>query len=85
MRSPDAITISAIIAWPSCKDRARCIEHHGAICQMCGFDFKSTYGDIGTDRICVGRIDASISEHMKKLLPYRAPCATCHAIYDLSV
>lgn len=27
--------------------RAKCIEHHGAVCQVCDLDFESRYGKIG--------------------------------------
>ncbi|MFM9428761.1 5-methylcytosine-specific restriction protein A [Variovorax sp. GrIS 2.14] len=31
----------------SAVNRATCISHYGAVCQACGFDFSSFYGDVG--------------------------------------
>ena len=65
--------------------RRLCIQHFGAICQICGFDFYKTYGEIGKNYIHVHHIyPISLSngtkyvlDPEKDLLPV---CANCHAM-----
>jgi len=64
--------------------RRMCIEHYGAHCSVCGFDFHKTYGELGTDFIHVHHI-VPISEirseylldPIKDLIPI---CPNCHAM-----
>ena len=66
------------------KARERCIEHWGCMCQICGFDFYSVYGEVGKGFIHVHHI-VPVSEidtvyeidPEKHLVPL---CPNCHAI-----
>lgn len=64
--------------------RDRCIEHYGAICKVCDFDFETTYGSIGKGYIHVHHIiplHKIKKEHkvdaIKELVPV---CPNCHAM-----
>ncbi len=64
--------------------RRLCIEHYGHRCQICNFDFFSTYGDLGKDFIHVHHVIpvSEIGENyqmdpIKDLIPI---CPNCHAI-----
>ncbi len=67
--------------------RRRCIEHHGAICKVCGFDFYGVYGKVAEGFIHVHHIKP-ISEIARKysvdpirdLVPV---CPNCHAVIHL--
>jgi len=64
--------------------RARCIEHYGTDCQVCGFDFTAHYGDLGEGFIHVHH-RRSLSEigvdyvvnPVDDLIPV---CPNCHAM-----
>ena len=64
--------------------REKCIEHYGAICSACEFDFKEEYGDIGKGFIHVHHL-IPISEignsynidPINDLIPV---CPNCHAM-----
>lgn len=67
------------------KARNECIQHYGAICQVCTFDFKKTYGPvIGTDFIHVHHLVelASIGENYKinPVKDLRPVCPNCHSM-----
>jgi len=64
--------------------RKRCIEHYGAICKICDFDFEAKYGEIGRGFIHVHHVvDISTIgkenevDFMKDLVPV---CPNCHAM-----
>ncbi len=64
--------------------RKKCIEHFGATCQVCGFDFEKKYGAIGKDFIHVHhKIDISTIgneysvDPINDLIPV---CPNCHAM-----
>jgi 5-methylcytosine-specific restriction protein A len=64
--------------------RRICVEHYGAICQICGFDFEKTYGEIGKGFIHVHHLkqmseigEAYQVDPINDLLPV---CPNCHAI-----
>lgn len=64
--------------------RKKCIEHYGATCYICGFNFEKTYGDIGKDFIHVHHLKqlSDIRENyqidpLNELLPV---CPNCHAM-----
>lgn len=64
--------------------RARCVEHHGYVCMVCGFDFKEFYGDVGDEYIHVHHITPlhTINQsyrinHETDLIPV---CPNCHAM-----
>jgi 5-methylcytosine-specific restriction enzyme A len=64
--------------------RAKCLRHHGYVCVVCTFGFKSFYGEIGENYIHVHHI-VPLSEikkeycldPIKDLVPV---CPNCHAI-----
>lgn len=64
--------------------RKKCIEHFGAICIVCNFDFEQKYGDLGKGFIHVHHIIdlAEICkeyeiDYKKDLIPV---CPNCHAM-----
>lgn len=64
--------------------RSKCIEHYGTKCQVCGFDFKDKYGEIGEGFIEVhhkkpiSEIGASYEvDHINDLIPV---CSNCHSM-----
>lgn len=64
--------------------RLACIEHHGAVCTVCDFDFASVYGEDFAGFIHVHHIVqlSSITRRykvnpIKDLVPI---CANCHAV-----
>lgn len=64
--------------------RRICIEHFGASCQVCNFDFESKYGKIGRGYIHVHHLK-QISEIRKEykvnpIKDLRPVCPNCHAI-----
>jgi 5-methylcytosine-specific restriction protein A len=64
--------------------RKKCIEHYGLNCQVCDFNFKDAYGDLGKDFIHVHHVvdiatignEYSINP-IKELIPV---CPNCHAM-----
>jgi len=67
--------------------RRKCIAHHGAVCQICGFDFSETYGEVGKGFIHVHHqtplreIDGSYEvDPRRDLIPV---CPNCHAIVHI--
>jgi predicted HNH restriction endonuclease len=64
--------------------RASCIEHYGAICSVCGFDFGRTYGELGHGYIQVHHLTplSSITqEHaVDPVHDLRPVCPNCHAM-----
>ena len=36
--------------------RQKCIEYHGCVCSICGFDFEKVYGDLGKGFIHIHHI-----------------------------
>ena len=64
--------------------RRMCIDHHGAFCKVCLFDFYVTYGDVGKGYIHVHHIIPIASLGLeytlipeKDLIPV---CPNCHSI-----
>lgn len=64
--------------------RQKCIEHHGAKCAACGFDFEAAYGPVGKGYIHVhhlvplSQIQQSYQvDPIKDLIPV---CPNCHAM-----
>jgi 5-methylcytosine-specific restriction enzyme A len=65
-------------------NRAACISHFGAYCQVCGFDFHKRYGPLGRDyievhhRIPVSEMGGSYRlDPINDLIPL---CGNCHAM-----
>jgi len=72
------------------NDSARrlCVEYHGAICKICGFDFFKTYGDIGRGFIHVHhktpisqKAESYEIDPITDLVPV---CPNCHAMLHSS-
>lgn len=64
--------------------RRKCVEHYGAVCKVCEFDFEKKYGDLGKGFIHVHHIvpisDINKSyeiDYKKDLIPV---CPNCHAM-----
>jgi 5-methylcytosine-specific restriction protein A len=64
--------------------RQKCIQHYGAFCQVCSFDFEKKYGEIGKDFIHVHHVVdiATIGNEysvdpIKDLIPV---CPNCHSM-----
>jgi len=66
------------------RNRKLAISTHGFVCRACGFDFKSVYGELGTDFVIIHHV-TPVSEigpdyvlNVKDdLIPV---CANCHAM-----
>lgn len=66
------------------RARAKCIEHWGLACAVCGFDFEQRYGEIGTDFIHVHHLRelSSVGESyvVHAVDDLRPVCPNCHAM-----
>ncbi len=64
--------------------RKICIQHYGAICSACNFNFEETYGDIGKGFIHVHHlVEISAIRKEYKVNPIddlRPVCPNCHAM-----
>jgi 5-methylcytosine-specific restriction protein A len=69
------------------KARKDCIKHFGYTCQVCGFDFKKIYGNIGKNYIQVHHIKPISSiegEYMVNPIQDLVPiCPNCHAMIHI--
>jgi len=74
---------SGIIHERNPEARKKCIEHHGTLCKVCGFDFFETYGDLGFGFIHVHHVQdialrgESTVNPKTDLIPV---CPNCHAM-----
>lgn len=66
------------------KLKQECIEYYGAICEICGFDYGYTYGEVFEKNIKIHHIGAKDKEEylpntdaIKDLIPI---CDNCHGI-----
>lgn len=64
------------------QNRKKAIELHGAKCEVCGFDFEKTYGELGKDYIEVHHL-TPLSETNAKITPdlkteMTVLCSNCH-------
>ena len=68
--------------------RAKCIEHHGWNCGVCGFSMAGLYGALGEGVIHVHHLRelASLGEEyeMDPIKDLRPVCPNCHAILHTS-
>lgn len=75
------VTINAYERSP--KARARCIEHWGAICAICGFDFGRVYGPEFSGFIHVHHVvplsNIRRSYRLNPIRDLRPVCPNCHA------
>lgn len=66
------------------KARNQCIEHYGAICRVCEFNFEKKYGAIGSGFIHVHHLTslADIGEEydVDPIKDLRPVCPNCHAM-----
>lgn len=66
------------------KGRKACIQHYGATCTICGFDFAQVYGDIGQGFIHVHHITelSSIGKEysLDPVKDLRPVCPNCYAM-----
>lgn len=64
--------------------RARCIDHYGPHCQVCGFDFQNMYGELGANFIHVHHLRelSEIGEEYEvdPITDLRPVCPNCHAM-----
>jgi 5-methylcytosine-specific restriction protein A len=64
--------------------RSKCVEHYGATCVVCGFNFEAVYGELGKDFIHVHHLRdlASIGEEYEvdPVADLRPVCPNCHAM-----
>lgn len=64
--------------------RKKCIEHFGLSCQVCGFNFEKTFGDIGKDFIHVHHLKqvakVGKSYEVNPIKDLRPVCPNCHSI-----
>lgn len=64
--------------------RKKCLEHYGLNCQVCGFNFEETYGEIGKDFIHVHhKIDISTIGNEYSINPINdliPVCPNCHSM-----
>jgi len=76
------VTVNAYERNP--EARKQCINHYGAKCSICGFDFLEVYGDVGKDFIHVHHLKqiSEIGETYKidPIKDLRPVCPNCHAI-----
>jgi hypothetical protein len=76
------VTVNAYERNPAA--RRACLEHYGCRCDVCGFDFAATYGDIGKGFIHVHHLVALavIGEayEVDPIRDLRPLCANCHAM-----
>jgi 5-methylcytosine-specific restriction protein A len=66
------------------RARAACLKHYGAVCQVCGMDFNSKYGEVGQGFMHVhhkrpiAMLKANYTVNpLKDLVPV---CPNCHAM-----
>ena len=64
--------------------RAKCIEHHGCRCSVCGFDFEKIYGERGEGFIHVHHLkplsDIGAEYQIDPIADLRPVCPNCHAM-----
>lgn len=64
--------------------RAACLSHHGYSCVVCGFDFVSTYGEIGEGFIHVHHLKdiatIGVEYEVNPIKDLRPVCPNCHAM-----
>ena len=68
--------------------RAKCIEHHGWACGVCGYDMAKLYGTLGQGVIHVHHLRelAALGKEYKvdPIIDLRPVCPNCHAILHTS-
>jgi hypothetical protein len=68
--------------------RRLCVEHHGAVCKICDFDFFKTYGEIGRGFIHVHHktpiSQKTESYEINPITDLMPVCPNCHAMLHSS-
>jgi hypothetical protein len=76
------VTLSAYERNP--EARRKCIEHYGAGCYVCNFDFARTYGDIGRNFIHVHHLTPFATQsglrRTDPIADLRPVCPNCHSM-----
>lgn len=66
------------------RNRRAAIQLHGAVCQICGFDFKKTYGSLGENFIEVHHIkplsEVNGEVHINPETDLVCVCSNCHSM-----
>jgi len=66
------------------KARAKCIEHYGLTCSVCGFNFEEVYGELGAGFIHIHHLTllSSIGKEYKidPIKDLRPVCPNCHSM-----
>jgi len=69
------------------RARKACIEHHGAMCSICGFDFGREYGEVARGFIHVHHLKplSEIGNEYKldPITDLRPVCPNCHSVIHL--
>lgn len=77
-------TVSATIVERNPDARRACLNFYGYKCQICSFDFKEQYGNLGKNFIHVHHIeDISLKKEVYKVDPEKdliPVCPNCHAM-----
>ena len=63
------------------KAKANYIQKNGAVCQICGFDFKKVYGDVGAEYIEAHHtipVSEMKESDITKVKDLAFVCANCH-------
>ena len=64
--------------------RQKCIEYHGCVCSICGFDFEKVYGDLGKGFIHIHHIVPLNKINKEYKVNYKTDlipvCPNCHAM-----
>jgi hypothetical protein len=80
--SAHLVTVNAYERDP--RARQTCIDHFGARCTVCGFDFGSTYGPVGEGLIHVHHLrqlsDIASEYEVDPIADLRPVCPNCHAV-----
>jgi predicted HNH restriction endonuclease len=71
------------------RARRRCIDHYGAYCFLCGFDFGAVYGPIAQGFIHVHHLvplsDLREEYEVDPIADLRPVCPNCHAVLHLGM
>jgi 5-methylcytosine-specific restriction enzyme A len=77
-------TVAVTVVERNPKARRECLEHHGAVCKVCDFNFGTKYGDLGIGFMHVHhltQVSTYVNEVEVNALTDLAPvCPNCHAM-----
>lgn len=80
-----AAKVVAVNAYERSKRaRAKSIQHYGAVCVVCGFDFLERYGDTAAGYIHIHHVvplsSIRASYRLDPIVDLRPVCPNCHAV-----